>query len=134
MAAQQEAIRRQLQQYLNELKGQGEAGDAGINKLMQDMEKTEEDLVNKMISGETLRRQRDILTRLLKHEKAERERDKEERRKSEEAKNTNYSNPGEFLEYKRLKSSEAELLKTVPPQLRSFYRNKVTEYFFNFID
>ena len=134
LAAQQEAIRRQLQEYLDQIKEGGVAGDAGINKLMEDMEKSEEDLVNKMLTNETLKRQQDIVTRLLKHDKAEKEREKEERRESIDAKNQKYSNPNEFIEYKRLRMYEAELLKTVPPQLRLFYKNKVTEYFYNFIE
>jgi hypothetical protein len=132
MAAEQEAIRRQMQQYLEELKSQGETGDAGMNQLMEEMEKTELDLVNKQLTEETLKRQEDILTRLLKHEKAAREREKEERRESTEAKNQDYSNPGDFLEYKRLLLKEVELLKTVPPNLKPFYKRKVNEYFYNF--
>jgi hypothetical protein len=132
MAAEQEAIRRQMQQYLEELKSQGETGDAGMNQLMEEMEKTELDLVNKQLTEETLKRQEDILTRLLKHEKAAREREKEERRESTEAKMQDYSNPGDFLEYKRLLLKEVELLKTVPPNLKPFYKRKVNEYFYNF--
>jgi len=134
MAAQQEAIRRQMEGYLEQLKEEGGSGDAGINKLMEEMEKTETDLVNKRVTNETLRRQQDILTRLLKHEKAAREREKEERRESTEAKNQNLSNPEDFFEYKILRSKEAELLKTIPPQLKSFYKNKVTQYFYKFMD
>ncbi|MEN8223900.1 MAG: hypothetical protein ABFS05_00955 [Bacteroidota bacterium] len=132
MAAEQEAIRRQMQSYLEQLKAQGETGDAGMNKLMEDMEKTELDLVNKKLTEETLQRQEEIYTRLLKHEKAMREREKEERRESREAKNQNYSNPNEFLEYKRILLKEVELLKTVPPNLKPFYKRKVNEYFYNF--
>jgi hypothetical protein len=132
MAAQQEAIRRQMQDYLEELKAQGETGDAGLNKLMEDMEKTELDLVNKRLTEETMQRQEEIFTRLLKHEKAEREREKEERRESNEAKSQIYSNPDNFLEYKRILSKEVELLKTVPPDLKPYYKRKVNEYFYNF--
>jgi len=132
MAAEQEAIRRQMQEYLEQLKSQGETGDAGLNKLMQDMEKTEIDLVNKQLTNETLKRQEEIYTRLLKHEKAMREREKEERRESREAKNQDYSNPNDFLEYKRILLKEVELLKTVPPNLKPFYKRKVNEYFYNF--
>ena len=89
MAAQQEALRRQMQQYLEQLKSMGETGDAGLNKLMEDMEKTELDLVNKRLTEETMQRQEEIFSRLLKHEKAVREREKEERRESREAKNQN---------------------------------------------
>ena len=132
MAAEQEAIRKQMQQYLEELKKQGETGDAGLNKLMDDMEETELDLVNKRLTEETLMRQEEILTRLLKHEKAVREREKEERRESTEAKNQDYSNPNNFLEYKKILLKEVELLKTVPPDLKPFYKRKVNEYFYNF--
>lgn len=132
MAAEQEAIRRQMQEYLEQLKEMGETGDAGMNALMEDMEKTELDLVNKQLTEETLQRQEEILTRLLKHEKAMREREKEERRESREAKSQNYSNPNEFLEYKRILLKEVELLKTVPPDLKPYYKRKVNEYFYNF--
>jgi hypothetical protein len=132
MAAQQEALRRQMHQYLEQLKSMGETGDAGLNKLMEDMEKTELDLVNKRLTEETMQRQEEIFSRLLKHEKAVREREKEERRESREAKSQDYSNPNEFLEYKKLLSKEVELLKTVPPNLKPYYKRKVNEYFYNF--
>ena len=132
MAAEQEAIRRQMQEYLDELKAAGETGVGGMSKLMEEMEKTELDLVNKRLTEETLKRQEEIYTRLLKHEKALREREKEERRESREAKSQEYSNPDNFLEYKRILSKEVELLKTVPPDLKPYYKRKVNEYFYNF--
>jgi hypothetical protein len=66
---------------------------------------------------------------LLEAEKAERERDMDEKRQSETAKELNHRNPPEFEEYKRLKMKELELLRTVPPSLNSFYRKRVSEYF-----
>ena len=132
MAAQQEAIRRQMQQYSEDLKKQGEKPGNGINELMNQMEKTETDLVNKMISQETLNRQKQILTRLLEHEKAEQKRDQEEKRESTEAKEQKFSNPNLFLQYKRIKANEQEILKSVPPTMNTFYKNKVNEYFYNF--
>ena len=132
MAAEQEMLRQQMQEYLDELKAAGETGEGGMSELMEDMEKTEEDLVNKRITNETMQRQEEIYTRLLKHEKAVREREKEERRESKEAKSQEYSNPDNFLEYKRILSKEVELLKTVPPSLKPYYKRKVNEYFYNF--
>jgi len=132
MAAQQEAIRRQMQQYAEELKKQGQKPGNDFNDLMNQMDKTETDLVNKMISQETLNRQKQILTRLLEHEKAEMKRDQEEKRESIEAKDQKYGNLNQFFQYKRIKSNELDLLKTVPPVLNSFYKNKVNEYFYNF--
>ena len=133
MAAQQEAIRQQLQQMEEELKKEGQSGNKGdMDKLKKDMEQTESDLVNKLLSPETIKRQQDILTRLLESEKAEREREMDEKRESNEGKNLINSNPNNFLEYKRIKLKEIELLKTIPPSLKPFYKNKVNEYFYNF--
>ncbi|MES2591596.1 MAG: DUF4175 family protein [Bacteroidota bacterium] len=133
MAAQQEAIRKEFQKMMNEINKDGNGG-AGANKLDQKMEQTETDLVNKMISQETINRQEEILTRLLESEKAEKEREMDEKRQSNEAKNENFSNPNEFLEYNRLKEKETELLKTVSPSLNPFFKTKVNQYFTNFED
>ncbi|MCB9186633.1 MAG: hypothetical protein H6601_07790 [Flavobacteriales bacterium] len=100
-----------------------------MKKIQEMMEQTETDLVNKMITQETLMRQQEILTRLLEAENAEREREQEQRRESKEAKNEDYGNPEIFFEYIRQKKNETELLRTVPPNLSPFYRDKVDEYF-----
>jgi hypothetical protein len=76
-----------------------------------------------------MRRQQQILSRLLESEKAEQEREQDEQRKSNEAKLQNLSNPAQFLEYKRLKEKEMELLNTVPPSLSPYYKEKVNNYF-----
>ncbi|MBU2649705.1 MAG: hypothetical protein KKA81_02115 [Bacteroidetes bacterium] len=134
LAAQQEALRRQLQQLMDQKKGETGSGDADLSRIMEEMERTEMELVNKMITDETLKRQKEILTRLLQHEKAEKEREKEERRESTEAKNPKISNPDSLFEYKYKQSKEAELLKTIPPKLKPYYKLKVTQYFYKFID
>lgn len=132
MAAQQEAIRQMLQQVASELEKEGKGSSGNLDKLHELMEETETDLVNKRITTETLRRQQEILTRLLEAEKAERERDEEERRESKEGKSEKISNPPPFFEYNRRKQKETELLKTIPPSLQPFYRDKVNEYFNNY--
>ena len=126
MAAQQEALRRQMQSMMDKLKNKGSKPGGDLTNLM---EQTEKDLVNKQITNETMRRQQDILTRLLESEKAERERDQDEQRKSNEAKKQEISNAENFLEYKRLKEKEMELLNTVPPGLTPYYKEKVNSYF-----
>lgn len=126
MAAQQEALRRQMQGLMDKMKNKGKNPGGDIADMM---EQTEKDLVNKQISNETMKRQQDILTRLLESEKADREREQDEQRKSNEAKTQNLSNPGQFLEYKRLKEKEMELLNTVPPSLTPYYKEKVNNYF-----
>jgi hypothetical protein len=126
MAAQQEALRRQMQALMEKMKNKGKNPGGDIADMM---EQTEKDIVNKQITDETMKRQQEILSRLLESEKAEREREQDEQRKSNEAKNQNLSNPGQFLEYKRLKEKEMELLNTVPPSLTPYYKEKVNNYF-----
>nr|MBA3899563.1 hypothetical protein [Bacteroidota bacterium] len=130
-AAQQAALRQQLQKLSQELQKDGKGNTKGLDQLGQMMEETEKDLVNKNITRETLKRQQEIITRLLEAENAEREREMDEKRESKESKNENFSNPAQFFEYKRQKQKEAELLKTVPPSLSPFYKNKVSDYFNN---
>ena len=45
MAAQQEAIRKMLQDYNEEIKRQNGVGDKGIEQMLREMEATEKDLV-----------------------------------------------------------------------------------------
>lgn len=130
LAAQQEAIRKEIQKMADQLDKNGK-GAGNMSKLAEQMEETETDLVNKLISPETMKRQQEILTRLLEHEKAEKEREMDEKRQSNEAKNENLSNPNQFFEYNRQKQKEMELLKTVPPSFTPYYKNKVNEYFNN---
>jgi hypothetical protein len=127
MAAQQEALRRQMQQMMDKIKKEGGSNPGG--NVAELMEQTEKDIVNRQITQETMKRQQDIITKLLESEKAEREREQDEKRKSNEAKNEVLSNPTQFLEYKRLKEKEMELLNTVSPSLTPYYKQKVNEYF-----
>lgn len=129
LAAQQAAIREQIKKLKQALNEDGSGNGNGLDKVIEDMEKTEEDIIFNKISDKTLMRQKDILTRLLEHEKAERERDQEEKRESKEAKNDEISNPEKFLEYKRRKQKELEMLRTIPPDLRIYYKQKVNAYF-----
>ncbi len=128
MAAQQEALRNILQQLDKEQNkdGQGKLGD--LQKIAKQMEETEKDIVNKRITDLTLNRQQDILTRLLESEKAEKEREQEQKRESFEGKDMSRSSP-QFEEYKKAKTKETELLKTIPPSFNNFYKNLVNSYF-----
>jgi hypothetical protein len=79
-----------------------------------------------------LMRQQDIMTRLLESEKAMREREYDDKRESNTPGGYEPSNPENYLEYKRKKSREVELLRTVPTDLKPYYRDKVNNYFLNF--
>jgi hypothetical protein len=129
MAAQQEALRKMLQEYGEELQKEGEVNQQGIQKMLQEMEKTENDLVNKIINQQTMKRQQEILTRLLESEKAELKREQEEKRESTEGKELPKPDPAKYFDSIGLPSKETELINTIPPSFRSYYRNKVNSYF-----
>ena len=125
MAAEQERIRRALKEMEEKMKdGKMPGGD-----LPSKMEQTEMDLVNKQLTEQLIRRQQEILTRLLETEKSAREQDMDEERKGETAKEYDKEIPRAFEDYLRLKEKEVELLKTVPPKLYPYYKKEVSEYF-----
>ena len=134
MAAQQEMIRRMMQEYGQEMK-QGNAGNSKlakeIDQILKQMEQTETDLVNRTITQQTISRQQQIMTRLLEHEKAEMQREKEERRESREAGDL-YSqpSPAELEKYNKQLAPAEDQLRTVPPTLSPYYREKVNDYFY----
>ncbi|MBQ9418551.1 MAG: hypothetical protein IJU19_08245 [Bacteroidales bacterium] len=135
MAAQQEMIRRMMQQYGQELK-EGNAGNGQlareIDQLLRQMEQTEADLVNRTITQQTLHRQQQIMTRLLEHEKADMEREKDDRRESHEA-NSLYAqpSPAELEKYRKQTHPNAESLPSAPPSFTPYYRQKVNDYFYH---
>lgn len=128
MAAEQEMIRRMLEEAGKQGKQDGGGPDPG-GETQKKMEETENDLVNKAITPETIKRQQEILDKMLEYEKAEQQKEMDNQRQSNEAKNQQESNPEGFSEYNRQKEKEAELLKTVPPALSPFYKTKVSSYF-----
>lgn len=130
MAAQQEALRRKLSELEKQLKQEGNQGALGdLQKTQEMMEEVEKDLVNKRLTIETLKRQQEILTRMLDHERAEKERETDKERKSNEGKEIERKLPPSIEEYLKKKNKEQELLKTIPPSLREYYKNKTREYF-----
>ena len=132
MAAEQGAIRRELEKMGEELNKDGSGNGNELKKIAKEMEEQEKDLVNFELDQQLIKRQQEILIKMLESEKAEKERDQEEKRQSEEANDWELSNPSEYFEYQKKKEGELELLKTVPLNLKPYYKNKVNEYFINF--
>lgn len=129
-AAQQSAIRKKLKDLKRQLEQEGDGQKLGnlgkTEKMMDDLEK---ELYNKQLNPNVLRKQEDILTRLLEHEKAERKQDQDDKRKSNEGQDQQRTLPPSIEEYLKQKDKEQELLKTLPPDLTPYYKNKVREYF-----
>jgi hypothetical protein len=127
MAAQQEALRNQMQKLMDQFKSEGIDGD-GLSEILKDMEKLEEDLVNKRLSENLLKRNEDITVRLLKAENAQRERELKEERESQQPKEFLKSNPTGILEYNELIRRQEDALKLAPVIVKPFYRQKINEY------
>jgi hypothetical protein len=128
LAAQQEALRSEMQKYQDEMGTKGVKDQGSLNEAARDMEQIEKDLINKRITQETIRRQQSIVTRLLESEKAEQMRDQEEKRESTEAKTQQNSNPGLNYQYNTKKRASQDNIQLVLPGINSFYKNKVNSY------
>ena len=131
MAAQQEAIRKMLQDYQNEQKSLNGVGDKSLDKIIEDMQKTEKDLVNRQITQQTINRQKDITTRLLQSERADMEREKDKERKSNEARQIPNVNPPKDWHFDKQQSQQNEMLRSVPANLNYYYKSKANNYFYN---
>lgn len=130
MAAQQEMLREEMQKMLDQMKEDGLVGDDGINEIIKDMEKLEEDLVNKKITNQTVKRNRDILSRMLKAQNAQEQREKEEQRKSDEFKGSYERRIIDEIEYQENLRKQQEFLKMNSIEYQPFYRSKINDYFF----
>lgn len=128
MAAKQAALRNALRKKQAEAQQQGK-GDPKLQELIDEMNKSEEDLVNKRLTNELMQRQEEIMTRLLEHENAERQRDQDERRKSETARQRERELPPSLQEYIKQREAEIDMFKTVSPALKPYYKYLVDEYF-----
>lgn len=137
MAAQQEMMRQAYQKLLKqqEAKQPGEEGAGGkeatdkMKEAIKMMQENEKDIINNRISQKTIDRQQEIETRMLEFDKAEKERDLDKERKAETAEQKIRKQPSVIEEFLKEKEKQLELLKTIPPDLKPYYRKKINEYF-----
>lgn len=132
MAREQAALRKMLQGFLDSSKGTEKGRKLGdeIKDMMKKMEETETDLVNKRINPEMMKRQQELLTRLLESEKAMKEQEEDQKRKAETARQAfERKVPPQFQQYVKDKQKQTELLRTVPPSLNPYYKRQVDNYF-----
>ncbi|UKN00549.1 hypothetical protein K6119_12480 [Paracrocinitomix mangrovi] len=129
MAAQQAQIREALKQLKEELNKDGSGFGNTLNDMIKDIDKLEDDLLNGNVGSDYVKRQEDILTRLLESEKAMRERGYSEERESNEGKNLEEGNQIKFTEYNRKKNAEVEFMRSLPLGLQVYYKTLVNEYF-----
>ncbi len=128
MAAKQAKLRKMLQDLENEKKETG-GGSKQAQELIEEMNQMEKQLVNKKLTNEMLKRQQEITTRLLEAEKSDRERDLDEKRKSETGTNIVRKIPPSLEEYIKARQAETEWFKQVSPDLQPFYKKLVEQYY-----
>lgn len=122
-----------MQQMLRDLMNNGEVG-SGTKKTLQEIDKlldqNRRELMSKSINARTIKRQNLISTRLLEAERAELEREYEDKRDSESAEDF-YSNPVEFFKYKEKDNFTIEYLNKDSHKLSNFYNKKYKKYLNN---
>ncbi|MCK3686127.1 DUF4175 family protein [Maribellus sp. YY47] len=122
-----------MQQMIREMMNNGSVGSGAKNMLQQIdqmLEQNRKELMSRNINAETIKRQNLITTRLLEAEKAEMEREYEEKRESESADDF-YSNPVKFFEYKEKENYSIEYLNKNSHKLNHFYNSKYKQYLNN---
>ncbi|OEK07089.1 coiled-coil domain-containing protein [Roseivirga misakiensis] len=127
LASQQERLRNALENFETGLDG-NKLGEK-IDKLIDQMEENEWDLINKNITDETVQRQQEMLTRLLEAENSIQERGEDDERKGRSAENYELSIPESLNEYLKAKEKEIELLRTIPAKLNPYYKKETSKYF-----
>lgn len=129
MAREQQQIREYLQQLNNEESKNGGAGVKEADKISRQMEQTEKDIVNRKITDDAIKRQQEIHTRLLEAEKAEQQREQDKQRESNAGKDMPPGFIKALQDYQQAKGKQTEQIKTVPPSLNLYYKQKIKSYF-----
>jgi hypothetical protein len=131
MAAQQDAIRRSLEEMNKQQKGSGKRAMGDLDRLAKEMQEIVSDMNNGSISDETLRRQERILSRLLDATRSTRERDFENQRESKSGQNLTRQSPAQI----DLRTQEGkmralqELLQSLQQGYTKDYETLIRKYF-----
>ncbi|MVM29902.1 ATPase [Spirosoma sp. HMF4905] len=131
MAAEQAMIRQMLKKLEENAKGTeaGKQQEKQVKDLLEKMDESETDLVNKRVNPNLINRQNEILTRLLESEKALKQQEEDPKRQAEAAKSTKRSTPS-FFDSTNLqqKTKQVEVLRSVTPNYNLFYKKEANQY------
>ncbi|QJD77952.1 DUF4175 family protein [Spirosoma rhododendri] len=131
LAAQQAMVRDMLKKLEENAKGTEAGKQQGdqVKDLMEKMDQTETDLVNKRITQNTINRQNQILTRLLESEKALKQQEEDPKRQAEAARSQKSSTPAFFDTIKNGQfTKQTEVLRSVTPNYNIFYKKEANQY------
>ena len=130
LAAEQAAIRQMLKGMQDGNKGTeaGKEVNKQLEELMQKMDETETDLVNKRVNPTTLNRQNEIVTRLLESEKAMRQQEEDPKRQAQAAQTQLRRNPALLDSVLPQRTTQVEVLRSVTPAYNQYYKNEANRY------
>jgi hypothetical protein len=129
MAAEQAKLRKMLQDMDNSLRQQGQGKNPRREEIMKAMDDMEKDLVNRRLTNEMMRRQQEIMTRLLEEERAQRTQGQEDQRQANTAKEQNTKIPPTMQEYIRKREAGLDEYKPISPSLQPYYKRLVEQYY-----
>ena len=129
MMARQEMIRQQLERMAEKIQESENGNTDNLREAIDKMEQTEQDIANDNITNETLKRQNQIIEHLLEAEKAEQEKDRDKKREAKEATQLPHHVQELLEEYQKNKIKQSEMLRTIPAELKPYYKDRVKEYF-----
>lgn len=131
LAQQQAMLRKQLQDLNNLLNSKGMGGGTvskDIRDIQAAMDKMETDLVYRKDLSELIRRNKEILTRMLEAEKAIQEQEEDNKRSAEAGKDAPRPIPSELSEHLKQQQQLFEQYKKGIPALKPFYRKMADDY------
>lgn len=117
-----------MKEQMSQNQKKGENGIGGVDEMIKKMDELERELATKKLSSESLKRHKEIETRLLELEKAQRNQEEDEKRQSKSAIEIPRKLPPNLEDYLQKRKSALELYQTVPPNLKPFYKNLVEKY------
>jgi hypothetical protein len=100
-----------------------------MNKLKEQIEQNEYDIINNNISNKTFERLDQIMDKFLDFEKAAKEQGEDEKRESNEWVLEEEKESTKYNKIIKEKNSQLELLNTTPVNLTPYYKKEVNKYF-----
>ena len=130
-AKRQAELRKALEELQKQKQEEGKGAGNQLQKMIDEMNKIEEDLVNKKLDAKLIKRQQEITSRLLEADKADRIRGYDNQRKSKSATDKEKKMPPAVEKYLKERESQLEFYKSISPELKPFYKKLVEQYIKN---
>jgi hypothetical protein len=128
LRSQQEALRRQLEELSRNDEAAGRVlGD--LKRIAEQMEESLEEMQRREVGRPLIRRQQQILTRLLDAQRSIRERGREERREGEQARETRRTPPSPLPESSPAERLRRDLLRALEAGYSTDYEELIKRYF-----